>query len=249
MTINLTNVDEPGTVTISGTLSGGSTLMASVTDIDGTPTSVTWLWARGNTAGGSFANISSATSSSYTLVAADVTKYLRATANYTDPQGSSKSANATTGQIGASNAEPSFSASTATRTLPENSGAGINVVGGTITATDSNGGDTLTYMLTGADAGSFEIDSSGQIKTKTGVTYDFNFEGISKNGLHVTVNVRDSKDAAGNANTVDDDEFHRGDHQPDQRGRARDGVDFGHAVGGRDAHGIGDRPRRDPHHT
>ena len=205
VTINLTNADEPGTVTISGTVSGGSTLTASVTDIDGTPTSVTWLWARGDTAGGSFTNITSATSSSYTLVAADVGKYLRATANYTDPQGSSKSANAeTSGAVVASNAEPSFSASTATRTLPENSGAGINVVGGVITASDSNSGDTLTYTLTGTDAGSFEIDSSGQLKTKTGVTHDFNFES-AKTAYTVTVNVRDSKDVAGDGNTVTDD--------------------------------------------
>ena len=176
--------------------------MASLTDIDGTPTSVTWQWAQGPTAGGTFANISSATSSSYTLVAADVTKYLRATANYTDPQGSSKSANATTGQIGASNAEPSFSTTPATRTLPENSGAGTDI-GAAVTATESDSGDTLFYSLNGSDAGSFDIDSSnGQIKTRTGVTYDF--EG-SKKTYTVTVNVRDSKDSAGDANTATDD--------------------------------------------
>ena len=53
--------------------------------------------------------------------------YLRATASYTDPQNdpatAKKTANKVTGQIGASNAEPTFSdgAMTATRTLPENS--------------------------------------------------------------------------------------------------------------------------------
>ena len=35
VTINLTNAEEPGMVSISGTLSGGSTLMASLTDPDG----------------------------------------------------------------------------------------------------------------------------------------------------------------------------------------------------------------------
>ena len=93
---------------------------------------------------------------------------------------------------------------TATRTLPENSGASVNVVGGTITATDSDSGDTLTYSLTGTDAGSFEINASGQIKTKTGVNHNFNFE-ATKNSYSVTVQVRDSKDAAGNANTSVDD--------------------------------------------
>ena len=110
----------------------------------------------------------------------------------------------TSGAVAASNAEPMFSASTAMRTLPENSGAGVNVTGGTITAMDSDSGDTLFYSLTGTDAGSFEIDSSGQLKTKTGVIHNFNFE-ATKKSYTVTVNVRDSKDAASNANTVTDD--------------------------------------------
>ncbi len=105
----------------------------------------------------------------------------------------------------ASNFNPMFSAETATRTLPENSGAGVNVAGGAITATDSDNGDTLTYSLTGTDAGSFEIDSSGQISTKTGVNQNFNFEDMSNNSFSVTVNVRDSKDQAGVADTVTDD--------------------------------------------
>ena len=45
-----------------------------------------------------------------------------------------------------------------------------------LTASDSDSGDTLTYSLTGTDAGNFDIDSSGQIKTKSGVTHNFNFE-------------------------------------------------------------------------
>ena len=106
--------------------------------------------------------------------------------------------------VAAGNATPMFSAETATRTLPENSGAGVNVVGGAITATDRNSGDTLTYSLTGTDAGSFEIDLSGQLKTKAGVTHNFNFE-AAKKSYSVTINVSDSKDADGVADTVDDD--------------------------------------------
>ena len=40
VTINIRNVDEPGTVSITGTESGGSELTASLTDIDGAPTGV-----------------------------------------------------------------------------------------------------------------------------------------------------------------------------------------------------------------
>ncbi len=101
------------------------------------------------------------------------------------------------------NEAPEFSDATAARTLPENSGAGVNVVGGTITATDGDN-DTLTYSLSGTDAGSFEIDSNGQIKTKIGETHSFDFESTKKS-YSVTVQVRDSKDAAGMADTATDD--------------------------------------------
>ena len=205
VTINLTNVDEDGTVTLPATFSGGVEATASVTDLDGTVSGASWRWARGNTATGSFSNISGATSAGYTPVAADVLKYLRATVTYTDPEGSGKTASAVSSSaVGASNAEPAFSADSATRTLPENSGAGVDVVGGVITATDGDS-DTLTYSLSGTDAARFEIDSSsGQIKVKTGSTHTFNFE-ATKNSYSVTVNVRDSKDAAGNADTATDD--------------------------------------------
>ena len=205
VTISVNNEDEAGTVTLPATFTGGTEATASVSDPDGTVSSPSWRWARGNTATGSFSNISGATSAGYTPVAADVLKYLRATVTYTDPEGSGKTASAVSSSaVGASNAEPAFSADSATRTLPENSGAGVDVVGGVVAATDSDSGDTLTYSLTGADAARFEIDSNGQIKVKTGSTHIFDFE-ATKKSYSVTVNVRDSKDEAGNADTATDD--------------------------------------------
>ena len=205
VTISVNNKDEDGTVTLPATFTGGTAATASVSDPDGTVSSPTWRWARGNTATGSFSNISGATSASYTPVAADVGKYLRATVTYTDPEGSGKTASeVSSSTVGGSNAEPTFDdGATATRTLPENSGAGVSVVGGAITATDGDS-DTLTYSLTGTDAARFEIDSSGQIKVKTGSTHSFNFE-ATKKSYSVTVTVRDSKDAAGAADTAVDD--------------------------------------------
>ena len=206
VTISVNNEDEAGTVTLPATFTGGTEATASVSDLDGTVSSPSWRWARGNTATGSFSNIGGATSASYTPVAADVGKYLRATVTYTDPQGSGKTASAvSSGAVEAGNAEPTFDdGATTTRTLPENSGAGVDVVGGAIAATDSDSGDTLTYSLSGTDAARFEIDSNGQIKVKTGSTHTFNFES-SKKSYSVTVSVRDSKDSAGNADTVIDD--------------------------------------------
>ncbi|MYD35509.1 MAG: hypothetical protein F4X20_00565, partial [Dehalococcoidia bacterium] len=203
VTINLSNVDEAGTVTISGTESGGEELTASVTDIDGTVSNLTWQWALGASASGPFAPISGATSSTYTTVAVDVNRYLRATASYTDPQGSGKSANAVTGQISASNNEPTFDeTSPASREVPENSGGSVNV-GSPVEASDGDN-DTLTYSFgTGGNESLFTIDSgTGQIKTKSGQNY--NYESTSAI-LNVSVRVRDSKDSAGNTNTLTDD--------------------------------------------
>ena len=78
-----------------------------------------------------------------------------------------------TGSTGtSSNAAPTFANPTATRSVPENTAAGENV-GAALTATDTDAGDTLTYTLEGADAASFDIVStSGQIRTRSGVTYD-----------------------------------------------------------------------------
>ena len=69
------------------------------------------------------------------------------------------------------NNPPEFSGSTAARSVAENTAAG-QAVGAALTATDANS-DTLTYTLEGADAASFDIAStSGQIRTKAGVTYN-----------------------------------------------------------------------------
>ena len=201
VTINLGNLDEPGTVTIMGTEAGGETLTASLTDLDGTPSNVTWQWARAASASGPFMTIGGATSNTYATVALDVNRFVRAMASYADPQGSGKSANAVTGQISASNAEPQFPASeTGSRSVPENSPVGT-AVGDPVEAEDDDG-DALHYSLSGSDASSFTIDSgTGQIRTKMGVTY--NFEGTAF--FAFSVDVRDSKDAAGNADMATDD--------------------------------------------
>ena len=75
----------------------------------------------------------------------------------------------------ADNNPPEFVADTATREVAENSAAGTNV-GTPVTATDTDSGDTLTYTLEGADAASFNlvtISGSAQIRTRSGVTYDY----------------------------------------------------------------------------
>ena len=207
ITVTVTNVDDAGTVTISGTLSGGEELTTMFSDPDGNVSNVLWKWARGATQSGAFTDIPSTNAPSYTTVAADVGKYLRVTATYTDAQGPGKSASAiTSGPIGASNAAPTFDdGTTATRSLAENPTVGTDV-GNAIAASDSDSGDTLTYAIkSGNDGGSFTIDATdGQLKSKTGVTYNFE---STKKSYTVVVTVHDGKDAAGDASTTVDAEI------------------------------------------
>ena len=82
----------------------------------------------------------------------------------------------------------SFDSATYTREIDENTGADQDV-GSPVTASDTEG-DALTYTLGGTDAASFEIVStSGQIQTKTGVTYDHE----AKSSYTVTVTASDGK--------------------------------------------------------
>ena len=70
-------------------------------------------------------------------------------------------------------------------------------IGAPVTAADPDTGDTLTYSLEGTDSASFQIVSaSGQIQTKTGVTYDHE----AKSSYSVTVKADDGK---GDTDTID----------------------------------------------
>ena len=93
--IDLTNVDEPGKVILSATqLQVGSPLTAVLTDPDGSVSDIDCLWERSpdpDRASG-WKTINGASSDAYTPVAADVDMYLRATAEYTDAEGTGKSA-------------------------------------------------------------------------------------------------------------------------------------------------------------
>ena len=67
-------------------------------------------------------------------------------------------------------------------------------------ATDVDTGDTLTYGLRGADAASFDIDSTtGQLKTKAALDHE------TKDTYMVTVTVTDGRDAEKNVDPAVDD--------------------------------------------
>ena len=88
------------------------------------------------------------------------------------------------------NNAPEFASDTATRSFDENTAPDTDI-GEPLAATDVDETDTLTYSLGGTDAASFDIDSgSGQLRTKSAVTYDFE----AKSSYTVTVQVSDETD-------------------------------------------------------
>ena len=194
VTINVTDVDEDGTVNLSMTQPSVRTeITATLTDPDGGVTGESWVWARTtdptDLSAHPWVNITNATSASYEPVDGDVNYYLQATVSYTDAEASGKSAKAETSQaVGAgANRAPTFTSGTVTLTVPENSGADVNV-GSPVIATDLDAGNTLEYSLEGTDKDSFGIVSdSGQIQTKSGVTYDYE----TKPSYSVTVKADD----------------------------------------------------------
>ena len=111
--------------------------------------------------------------------------------------------------VGDVNEAPTFAdGATATRSVKENAAANA-AVGAPIEATDEDGSDTaatgdddtLTYSLLGTDANNFTIDTAtGQITLKMGTTLDHE----TKPSHSVQVKVRDSLNAAGDADMADD---------------------------------------------
>ena len=91
---------------------------------------------------------------------------------------------------GASNVRPIFSNidSLITLELPENTRSGQNV-GTAVDATDADRGNRLTYSLEGPGKDSFSITSTGQIRTRSGVTYDYE----TRKSYSVTVKVDDGQ--------------------------------------------------------
>ncbi len=101
-----------------------------------------------------------------------------------------------TAETVAANRIPTFSeGASATRSFAENTGAGQNI-GSPVSAADRDGG-TLSYSLEGTDAASFDlVATSGQLQTRSGVTYDYEV----KNRYEVTVRVSDGQ---GGSTTID----------------------------------------------
>ena len=203
VTINLTNVDEAGSVILAPTQPVlGTALTATLADPDGNVAEVVWQWASSTDGSTGWTDISDATSASYTLTADDVGSYLRATASYTDGHGSGKSAQGVSANTVVAAAQvnnpPAIAPDRGTSSDGSGGGGGEPValtpvipegvsvirelaensdagakVGGPRTTTESEGGQ-LTYSLGGKDAAHFNIDpGTGQITLGGGVVLDY----------------------------------------------------------------------------
>ena len=194
VTINVGNVDEPGSVDLPEDTEANphrATVPITApdpTDPDGSVTDVTWQWASSTSRLVQFTGISGATSASYTPTIDLIGSYLRVTASYTDGHGPSKTAQGTTEYPVADppNEPPEITTTESTFTVAENSPQGT-AIGDPFTATDPDESDTLRFSLQGADAADFQIDqSSGQLRTNNIPDYE------SQDSHSLTVVITDS---------------------------------------------------------
>ena len=162
VTVNVTNVDEPGTVKLT-TLRprAGVELTASVSDPDGNDTGHVWQWARSRNGRSGWVDIDKAISGTYTPADTDPDYYLRATVTYKDRESvrDTKTAEGVSANpvkaARSDNDAPEFpdqdldmtgdQTETATREVAENTAAG-EAIGDPVVATDGDD-DILTYTL------------------------------------------------------------------------------------------------------
>ena len=205
VTVTVTNVDEPGTVTLSSLEpEEGVRITAILADPDGIASNIRWQWARSSDGSTGWVDIDEATSGIYTPVPADADHYLRATANYEDRESATvtKTANAATDEpvegIPYVNRAPTFiDADPTTRTVNENSAVAA-AVGDPVEAEDLDN-DVLVYVLSGDDADLFEVvAATGQITVGEGTS--LNFE--ARRNYQVTLTV---SDPSGASDTIDVD--------------------------------------------
>ena len=99
VTISVVNVDEAGAVALDpDPPQAGSAVTASVTDPDGGVSGVAWTWERSSD-GSTWAAIEGAEQNAYIPPDGDIGSYLRATALYTDGDGSGKTAQGATAGV------------------------------------------------------------------------------------------------------------------------------------------------------
>ena len=190
LTVIVGNEDDDGELTLQWLQPEvGTPITATLTDPDGSITSLEWKWYTSKAADPVVGDllhwtlITGATDDSYIPAAADEGDYLWVHVGYMDLHGESKEADAKSenpvrAEVSANaNASPDFPDDTDTRTVPESTAVG-DPVGDPVVATDTDN-DTLTYELievaspNDGDDEFFDIDrESGQITVAQDLDYD-----------------------------------------------------------------------------
>ena len=105
----IVNVNDPSSITFSGTETEDQTLSSNLIDDDGIPGLVNYQWQRSPNGSTGWTSIPGATSANYTLGDDDVGQFVRVTANYTDNQGTAETpVSAASGPIANVNDTPSL---------------------------------------------------------------------------------------------------------------------------------------------
>ena len=140
--------DSAGTVTLSSSqLRVASALTATLTDPDGDISNMSWQWASSLNGSSNWATISGAASATYMPAAADVGKYLRATASYTDGHGPGKTAMAVSANpVIDGSPPPPPPPPTPTPTPNDSPGVSVSLMALTVVEEDPTG-DSYTVAL------------------------------------------------------------------------------------------------------
>ena len=186
--VKVKDVEEDGVVDLLWDQPQVSTpITASLSDPDGDVSGVTWQWASSTDKSDWTDITTNGTSATYTPVAADNDKHLRATASYTDRRGPEKSANGVSDHqsraIPQDNTAPTIRGDASVEIeVNENTPAGDHL-GGAFQASDT---DEIRYFLGGTDGGAFDIDpKTGQLKVKDPLNHE------SKETYSLSVSARD----------------------------------------------------------
>ena len=172
VTVRVTNADDPGKLTLSVAVARvGVKITATLMDEDGSKNQGKRRKWQLSDDGESWTNIAGASERTYTPVATDEGKRLRAVFTYADGHGTGKRAESAAVRVTGTNVAPAFGADAYERAVAENSAAGTEV-GLPVTATDDNA-DDLAYRLVGGGA-QFAVDSAtGQITVAAGAVLNY----------------------------------------------------------------------------
>ena len=169
ITVNVAvrNVEEPGSVAFDTDASPevNVPLAAALTDPDGSVASETWQWQVADAVSGPWADVNGATDATYTPTSADVHRYLRASARYTDGHGDNVDTASVISAFAVTpepNRPPRFGDHTTTFNISVNVREGVRVAP-PFSATDPND-DTLTYSIVSDTPDAFTINpATGEV--------------------------------------------------------------------------------------